>query len=61
MRVHKHDALHEDWMWLDAETVVGFSSYTSVDSELAKRGISSIDDLCDCCEGCVSSGEIRPM
>jgi hypothetical protein len=58
--VHKHDDFHEDWIWLDAEKDAGFSSYASVDSELAKRGISSIDGLCDDLEGYGSSGEMRP-
>jgi len=39
--------------------VVGFSSYTSVDSELAKHGVSSTNETRDDHEGCGSSGEIR--
>jgi len=47
LECHKFDALHEDWVWLDAEKNVFFSLYTSVATELATCGISSVDELYD--------------
>jgi hypothetical protein len=41
------EAVHKDWMWLDTEKDVGFSSFTSVHSELATCGIYSVDEWCD--------------
>jgi hypothetical protein len=32
MTLHKRDLYHKDWIWLDAEKDVDFSSYASVDS-----------------------------
>jgi hypothetical protein len=43
-------AFHEDWIWLGAEAV-DFSSYASVDSELATCGISTTDEWCVDCKG----------
>jgi hypothetical protein len=40
-----------------AEKDAGFGSYTSLDNELAKHGISSIGGLCDEHEGGSSRGE----
>jgi hypothetical protein len=49
--IEENDAFHKDWIRLGAEKDVDFSSYVSVDNELATCGISSIDELCDDCEG----------
>jgi hypothetical protein len=51
------DAFHKDWIRLDTEKAVDFSSYVSVDSELVSCNISAIDDSCDDCEGDGSSEE----
>jgi hypothetical protein len=50
-KLHKRVAFYKNWIWLHAEKDVVFSSYTSVDNELATHGVSSIDELCDDCEG----------
>jgi hypothetical protein len=50
-KLHKCVAFHENWLQLHGEKDAVFSSYTSVDSELATCAISSIDELCHDCEG----------
>ena len=54
---HKHNAFLKDWIWLDIKKDFTFSSYVSIDSELATCGVSSMDELCDDCEGCNSIGK----
>jgi hypothetical protein len=46
-KLHKHYAFHEDWIWLDSEKDVSFSSQTCVNSEHATCGVFCIDELCD--------------
>jgi hypothetical protein len=48
-----------DWIWLDAKKNVGCSSYACVDNVLVTSGISSMDKLCDNCEGGNSSGGVE--
>ena len=60
-KLHKHDAFYKDWIWLDAELGVDFSSDTSVDNEMATRGSSSLDKFCDVCEGGKGGGRGRQM
>jgi hypothetical protein len=49
--IEDDDAFHEDWIRLRAEKDVDFSSYISAHNELATCSISSIDDMCDDCDG----------
>jgi hypothetical protein len=57
INLHKHDAFHEDWVWLDAEKGVNFSFYASEENELVTHGVSSTDEGCDDYVGGSSSGE----
>jgi hypothetical protein len=50
------DALHEDWMWLDAKHI-DVSSHTSVGSKLATCGIWSLGESCGDCVGGSTSRE----
>jgi hypothetical protein len=55
--IEDEDAFHEDWIWLGAEKDVNFSSYVSVDNELATCNMSSISELCDDRDGGGNSEE----
>jgi len=47
----KNDGFHEDWIQVDTENNIDFSYYRYVESKFATLSISSIDKLCDDCEG----------
>jgi hypothetical protein len=51
------NAFYEDWIRLGTEKDVDFSSYVSVDNELATCSMSSINELCNDREGGGSSEE----
>jgi hypothetical protein len=44
------ETFHENWIWLGTEVHVDWSSYVSVEAEVATCGVSSIGELCDDCE-----------
>ena len=44
------EAFYENWIWLGTEVHVDWSSYVSVEAEVATCGFSSIGELCDDCE-----------
>ena len=51
----KNDSFHEDWIQADTWNDDDFSYYIYVESKFATVSISSIDKLCDDCEGGKSS------
>jgi hypothetical protein len=56
-KLHKRYAFHEDWIWLDSEKELNFSSRTCVDSELATCGFFCIAELCDDSVGGSNAGK----
>lgn len=50
-KLDKRDAFHKDWVWLDTEKDVIFSSDASAGNELATHGIFNLDEVCHSKEG----------